>query len=272
METRHAYSQWDVDSQTGTTPTIVHVTNNNATGKGSFHEAWEDLTGPRIIVFDVGGDIPLSETTRLTDGEVWVAAQTAPCQVNILTDANGFQISDGDVFIQHLLVWNDGDIDDWYIQDIVRPRAMSLVDHSGSNNNWSNVVIDHSFFGGATDQSLNISARTNITVVDSIIADARGSTTYNHAYGGLWGEAQSNEDSVTNVSSIGNIWIRNQRRTPLWRVENGSIVNNIIYDSQNAAIEIEGNGNDGDLTMTFNGVGNWWGGDTLTFVDRDWET
>jgi len=253
MDTRHAYAQWNVSAQTGTSPTIVHVTTRDATGTGSLRNALEVSTGPRVIVFDLGGDFQFDQTVRMADGDIWLAGQTAPALVNILTDANFFQVRDGDIFFQHVSVWNNGDINDWTVQDIVRPRAMDMND--GASNNWSKVVIDHCFFGGATDQIFNLDEGDQITIIDSLIALPRGLTTFNHAYGGIWGDGS---DPSTDVSSIGVVWAFNSRRCPKWQVENGTIANNLYYESDKAALELDGQDSDGFLTMTLNLVGNRW--------------
>jgi hypothetical protein len=51
MSTRHAF--------TGGMPTILRVTNANASGVGSLQAAWE-ATGNRIVVFETSGTIDLA--------------------------------------------------------------------------------------------------------------------------------------------------------------------------------------------------------------------
>ena len=54
---------------------VIHVTNLNATGPGSFQAAL-DVNAPRIVVFDVSGEINANPFLRNPD--IYIAGQTAP--------------------------------------------------------------------------------------------------------------------------------------------------------------------------------------------------
>ncbi len=56
---------------------VVKFTNLNDSGVGSLRWALEDLDGPRIVVFEVGGQIDLKSQIEI-NGDVTVAGQTAP--------------------------------------------------------------------------------------------------------------------------------------------------------------------------------------------------
>ena len=56
---------------------VIHVTNLNGSGAGSFAAAAQ-TSGPRVIVFNVAGNIPINERLEIPDGELTIACQSAP--------------------------------------------------------------------------------------------------------------------------------------------------------------------------------------------------
>ncbi len=59
--------------------TVYHVTNLNDHGPGSLREGVERPTGPRTVVFDVGGYITLASILRV-GSDLTIAGQSAPSE------------------------------------------------------------------------------------------------------------------------------------------------------------------------------------------------
>jgi hypothetical protein len=263
MATRHAYAQFDVSAHTGTPPQIVHVTNNNASGAGSFHEAWAESVGPRIIVFDVGGRFPVTSNFYLESGDVWIAGQTAPSQVLIDQTVTGksLRIRDGNVFMQHCILWHSA-LPEFPGQDNGNNDNALIV--SSPSGVKSNIVLDHCFIGGGTDQvALFYIDVDNITLVDTLVGCPRGKDPeeasgpnfhqYNMSLAG-----NSNDENADYVSLIGCVFEDGTERNPGTVVEHASYVNHLVYNRGTTGLMIRGK-SDQDLAMSFsiNVVGVW---------------
>ena len=57
---------------------VIEITNVNDSGPGSFREAVEAASGPRIVVFRTGGTIRLSSPLTIRSPHITIAGQTAP--------------------------------------------------------------------------------------------------------------------------------------------------------------------------------------------------
>ena len=80
---------------------VVHVTNLNDRGPGSFREA-AGMTVPRIIVFDVSGVITLESVLGLGEGNVTIAGQTAP-EGGITIDGDRLYVNNAkNVIVRHM--------------------------------------------------------------------------------------------------------------------------------------------------------------------------
>lgn len=95
---------------TTTNAHIWHVTNRNASGAGSLAEAVSTAgsgatSGPRIIVFDVGGEIAMTtEPLQISRANVWIAGQTAVESSGspIYITGRGVDISASNVVVEHI--------------------------------------------------------------------------------------------------------------------------------------------------------------------------
>ena len=153
---------------------IIEVTNLNDTGTGSFRAACE-ASGPRIVIFRVGGIIEIKYKITLRNPFITIAGQTAPGD-GILIKGNEIYIQTHDVIIQFIRI-RLGRRDDFAEQE-----GDCIGIHSGGYN----VMIDHCSLSWANDENTSIwsgeDAAHNITFSWNLIAEG---LTYNHASCGL---------------------------------------------------------------------------------------
>lgn len=139
---------------------VVHVTNLDDSGPGSFRAAIEDETGPRIVVFDVGGLITLESdiTVQSDDDHLTIAGQTAPGE-GITLRKNKFGISGvSDVIVRFL-----------------RIRVGNLADETsdGTGMQGSNhSIYDHVSVSWSIDEAFSSRSARNITLQRTILAEA----------------------------------------------------------------------------------------------------
>lgn len=132
---------------------VIHVTNLNDSGSGSFRDALSK-TFPRIIVFDVSGEINLQSRILLSDnyGDVTIAGQTAPEGGITITGARLYLIGNDNIIIQYIRFRNGTDSD----------NGDCLTMASSSN-----IVVDHCSFAWSKDEALDLDSSYtdgNITI------------------------------------------------------------------------------------------------------------
>ncbi len=144
------------DTTAGRGGVICKVTNLDDSGTGSLRHCAETLSGPRIVVFDVGGLIYLNSTINITNPNISIYGQTAPgdgiaVSVGPLVDGNVLNVRTDDVLIQHMRFRPDdstlfgGSLD----------TGTSCCRNAFGLFGGSNVVIDHNSFSWGTDQIVN---------------------------------------------------------------------------------------------------------------------
>jgi len=135
---------------------VVHVTNLKDTGAGSLRDAIETDRGPRTIVFDVGGIIPLASRLTLNQNYVTVAGQTAPGK-GICVRAAPFGVSGShDVVIRDMRVRvGHGTTYDG--------MGLAGADHT---------IIDHASISWTIDEAFSSRNAKNITLQRTLISEA----------------------------------------------------------------------------------------------------
>ncbi len=233
---------------------VVHVTTLADSGEGSLRWALESLTGPRIVVFDVGGIIRLKDQILVRDGYVTIAGQSAPGEGVTVSGAR-IRIKASEIIIRGMHFRpGDGPGQEAGDRDGLMIGTTDAV--------LRNIIVDHNSFAWAVDENLDINGKvTNVTVSNNIIARGLSRSIHpkgEHSKGMLvsnWGGAA---DDASNITIIRNLFADNMQRNPEVRAgQNIEIVNNLIrnHGLGYAAISV-GGGNKGTLATSVAIVGN----------------
>ncbi len=216
-------------------PQIIEVTNLNDNGAGSLREAIEQ-TGPRIIIFKVGGTIFLESPLIIENPYVTIAGQTAPGDGITIAHYSTY-IKTHDVVLQYLrfrILYDDA------TESPIAGSARDAITMVGDSNNIvNNVIIDHSSFGWGVDESVDVHSWVeDVTIQWSIISEGS-------VYGAPWGpQAYAFLGAVPNdaddlgiprdlarISLHHNVLAHNSDRSPY--ISAGAmhdIRNNIVYN------------------------------------------
>ncbi len=228
---------------------VIRVTTLAAAGPGSLREAIE-ASGPRLVVFEVGGVIDMGgEPLKIEQPFLTLAGQTAPDPGIHIIKAET-TISTHDVIVQHLSF---------------RPGEFGRPKKGGGDQDGistlegaHDVVVDHCSFSWSTDENLSASGPR---FKGATPADWRRATshriTYSHnlLYEGLGnsvhikGEHSKGSlihDNTSGILLYGNVYISNRQRNALFKGgAQGAMVNNLIF-------------NPGDRAVHYNLLANEW--------------
>ncbi len=245
---------------------VIEVTNLDDSGPGSLRDALLQ-TGPRIIVFRVGGEIVLNTSIRLKKehSHVTVAGQTAPGTG--ITLRNKYAPGVGN---RSPLILDDSDparqVENVVIR-FVRFRPGPSYDSSsnvdGITINGKNVIIDHCSFSWASDELLNAWYQaSDITIQWSILSeglafsnhpDTLSDPSFSHSRGVLFG------DHSTRISLHHNLIAHVDYRAPrIQALGDFDVVNNVLYNTLQTPSQLD-NKDTGD-TIRYNLVGNFYKG------------
>ncbi len=244
------------DTRGGLDGEIIAVTTLADSGPGSLRAAVE-ASGPRLVVFEVGGVIELESDLGISKPDLTVAGQTAPSP-GISLHHGRVSIKTHDVVLEHLrLRPGDRHANGQLISaDLADNRDAVLIGTSGADTH--HIVLDNISMSWSLDEMVSIwfGRTSDITIRDSIMSEplsvslhpksADGVTS--HGYCLLFG------DDTVRASVIGNIFAHCTRRSP--RVGTGGelvVLDNVIYNPIETAINIQGT-YPTDTTMTV--VGN----------------
>ncbi|TCJ15443.1 right-handed parallel beta-helix repeat-containing protein [Parasulfuritortus cantonensis] len=214
---------------------VLKVSRLDGDGPGSLRAALA-TSGPRVVVFEVGGIIDLGRhDLEIREPEVTVAGETAP-EPGITLIRGGIRITGHDVRLSHLRV-RPGDAGQapgsgW------QPDGIS-TDGAGAYN----VVVDHCSVTWAVDENLSVSGPVDaapeatshaITYSNNIVAEGLRRASHSkgpHSMGSLV------HDNCREVVLVGNLYAHNDTRNPRFKAgTSGVVANNLIYDPGHAAI------------------------------------
>ncbi len=206
---------------------VIRVTNLKDQGEGSLRAAVE-TKGPRIVVFEVAGIIPLQTELAITEPYITIAGQTAP-PPGITLRNRRLRVGSHDVVIQHLRS-RPGDAKGVFVEYDDRD-ALTVQD---DKNAIYNVVVDHCSFSWAVDEVIGLwgykhRRLSDITIINSIISEGLNNSLkgFPHSKGVLIG------DYAKNVTLIGNLISSSfDRNGPLFKGgSSGIVLNNLVYNS-----------------------------------------
>ncbi|MBO5228451.1 MAG: hypothetical protein J6B39_05610 [Lachnospiraceae bacterium] len=149
---------------------VIHVTNLNDSGEGSFAEAINNggkTDEPRIIVFDVSGTITLNKTVYSKSiKNVTIAGQTAPGEGITFTGGNFYLKGAENVIIRYVHF---------------RHGQATSKDDSFFVQASKNIMVDHCSFSYGSDEVCSARNTSNLTIQWSLMSNG----VRTHSMGGL---------------------------------------------------------------------------------------
>ncbi|KAJ4989611.1 pectate lyase [Stagonosporopsis vannaccii] len=136
---------------------VIHVTSLEDAGAGTLREALTGATGPRIIVFDVGGVITTKSRISVSGQYVTLAGQTAPGK-GVVIQGHPLGLSGAsDMILRHIRV---------------RPGTVSNQTIDGMGMQGSNhAIFDRCSMGWTIDEAFSSRDGKNITFQRNMISE-----------------------------------------------------------------------------------------------------
>lgn len=153
---------------------VVHVTNLNDSGEGSFRNAV--LSGNRVIVFDIAGTVMLESDLNIYASNITILGQTAPGEGICIGGASVRFLNCNNIIVRYMR-FRSGDY------------AKTQEDGLGFKN-CCNVILDHCSISWSVDECLSAYQNKNFTAQYCIISESLNQSIHDkgsHGYGGIWG-------------------------------------------------------------------------------------
>ncbi|MES2921815.1 MAG: thrombospondin type 3 repeat-containing protein [Verrucomicrobiota bacterium] len=208
---------WGAVTAGGRGGAVLHVTNLNDSGPGSYRAACE-ASGPRTVVFDVSGIIRLTSYVRITNPYITIAGHTAPGDgVIVAGDTTDLDGAVSEVIVRYMRFRRGYDKAKWaaWVANSSNPdpRGQCLVGLSATRN----IMVDHVSVSWGTDENMSIYRRyinppvltggptvlptKNVTIQWCISSEALNPA--NHAYADTLGGQGANHHHNLLASNVG---------------------------------------------------------------------
>lgn len=168
---------------------VYHVTTleDNENNKGSIRWIVQKCKEPRIVVFDVAGDIILNSDLKINTGNITILGQTAPGDGVCLCNKQ-LSISANNVIIRYMR-FRPGDNQKANPKD--DGAAADGLDAIGSRG-WKNIILDHCSMSWSSDECASFYVMKNMTMQWCLMYESLRNGNHgkgSHGYGGIWGGA-----------------------------------------------------------------------------------
>ena len=199
---------------------VYRVTTLADDGPGSLREGITTASGPRTIVFAIGGTIDLQSTLVIDASKLTIAGQTAPGGIGVRGYPTRVQSAE-DVVIRYMR-FRPGDINAAHLPDKPGKGNEDLPGDAAdalSIARSNRVIIDHCSASWGTDENLSVTGSNNVTVAHSIVSEGLQFSFHPegpHSQGSLLrGQGEGG------YTMFGNIYAHNGLRNPAFGGEEG---------------------------------------------------
>ena len=223
--------------------TVIHVTNLNDRGAGSFRQAVSG-SARKIVVFDVAGVIPLASDVTI-GANTTIAGQTAPYP---------------GITLRYYTVRPNGNN---IVMRFIRVRRGSEKDvNDGADAIWTReftgVILDHCSFSWSIDEVASFYDMNNFTMQWCTIAESLNNAGHGkgaHGYGGIWGGKLASFHHNM-IAHVGNRAPRFNGARYWWT----GYTRNYLYDEYNWKNPVQAENVDFRNCLMYNWTGDCYGG------------
>lgn len=212
---------------------VTNLTDSVPPKPGSLR-ACTDANGQRIVVFRVGGTIPLVKDIVIRNPYITIAGQTAPGGGITLDGRNSpndvFAVTTHDVIVRYIRMRKG-------YNTITPKNAGDGISIAGGYN----IIFDHCSSSWSLDENIGIWGNTkfplpsNITLSWNLVAEGLGP----HR-NFLIGSQSIMAEAMVNIDAHHNLFANSYERSPLVTIKTFRLANNIIYNWSRSATRLGG--------------------------------